>query len=57
MKRLDRVVNSVDPDQMQHFLVSDLGPHHLLRPVCTNTKVIRVSFRSFFIIVFPESGL
>ena len=31
------VVNSVDPDQMVHSVVSDLGLYSLLRPVCLNT--------------------
>ena len=28
---------TVDPDQMTHFAVSDLSLHCLLRPVCPNT--------------------
>ena len=31
------VVNSVDPDQMPHYVASDLGLHCLLTPVCPNT--------------------
>ena len=31
------VVNNVDPDQMPHFVASDLGLHCLLRPVCQFT--------------------
>ena len=30
--------NSVDPDQMQHSTVSDLGLHCLQRPICSNTQ-------------------
>ena len=31
------MANSVDPDQIPHSVVSDLGLHCLLRPVCWNT--------------------
>ena len=31
------VANSIDPDQMLHSAVSDLGLHCLLRSVCLNT--------------------
>ena len=31
------MANSVDPDQMPHSAVSDLGLHYLQRPVGPNT--------------------
>ena len=31
------MTNSVDPDQMPHSAVSDLGLHCLQRPICPNT--------------------
>ena len=31
------MANSVDPDQMPHFVASDLGLHCLPRPICPNT--------------------
>ena len=31
------VANSVDPDEMPHYVASHLGLHNLLRPVCPNT--------------------
>ena len=31
------MANSVEPDEMPHFLESDLGLHGLLRPVRPNT--------------------
>ena len=31
------IANSVDPDQMPHFVASDLGLHCLQRPLCPNT--------------------
>ena len=30
------MANSVGPDEMQHSIISDLGLHCLLRPVCLN---------------------
>ena len=30
------MANSADPNLMSHSAVSDLGLHHLLRPVCPN---------------------
>ena len=37
------MANRVDPDQMPHCAVSDLGLHCLLRPVYPSLRVIRVS--------------
>ena len=31
------MANSIDPDQMQHSVASDLYIHGLLKPVCLNT--------------------
>ena len=31
------IANSVDPDQIPHSAVSDLGIHCLQRPICPNT--------------------
>ena len=31
------MTNSVDPDHMLHSVVSDLGLHYLLKPICLNT--------------------
>ena len=30
------MAKSVDPDQMMHFAVPDLGLHYLLKPICWN---------------------
>ena len=32
------MANSVDPDQMLHYAVSDLGLLCLQRPICPNTQ-------------------
>ena len=37
LKTTQLVANSVDPDQMLHFVAFDLGPQCLLRPVCPST--------------------
>ena len=34
IKSIERVANSVDPDQTPHFAASDLGLHCLPRPIC-----------------------
>ena len=36
------MANSVDPDQMRHSAVSDLGLHCLQRPICPN-RVITIN--------------
>ena len=37
LKLAEGVANSVDPDEMPHFVASHLGLHCLLMPVCPNT--------------------
>ena len=37
VKTVGYVENSINSDQMPHSVVSDLGLHSLLRPVCTRT--------------------
>ena len=39
LKIFGGVAKDVDPDEMTHSVVSDLGLHCLLRPVCPNTLV------------------
>ena len=34
---VERMANSVDPDQMSQSAVSDMGSHYLLRSLCSNT--------------------
>ena len=38
LKNAGGVANVVNPDQMLHSAVSDLGVNHLLRPVCPNNQ-------------------
>ena len=36
------MANSVDPDQMPHFVASDLGLYCLQRHICSNTGMARL---------------
>ena len=38
------MADSVDPDQMPHYVESDLELHCLLIPICPNTKDTKVIY-------------
>ena len=47
----ERMANSVDPDQMPHFVASDKDLHCLLRHVCPKTVNTVLFVHSCFVII------
>ena len=45
------LANSVDPDEMPHSVVSDLGLHCLLRPVYPNSYIYYCSMELAFLLI------
>ena len=47
-----RVSNSIDPDQVQHFVTTDLGPNCLQRLSAENSGKLRCTFHSLYTFVY-----